>query len=390
MSLSFIHTSDWHLGRSYERLGPRSAEMRLWRFKAVRRVFELAVEHQAAFILVAGDVFQSETPRSAIVEDVVALMRDAPVPTIIISGNHDPLTEGSVWKRDDFAGALRNVENVVLALEPKPISIGPPGMSATLFPCPVTNKQCPEDISSWIPTAARGEGGYRIGLAHGGWQGYSGQSYVVNFIAADRAERAGLDYLALGDFHSYTLADHPAVKARCCYSGTTECTAVDEARAGYALAVTITEPGAVPQIVPHRVGRMRPVLLSEATLSPGAGFEQFKQQVESIQDAGDVLLGLRAAGVLNVEEYRDFTEWSNGLENRFLGIDRQFSQLFYEPSDADFEQLSLAPSERKVLELLRSGAVSVGADGGFPAASADVRRQAIAMYYAELKRGAEA
>ena len=64
MPLTFIHTSDWHLGRAYQRLGRKSSSLRQWRFEAVRRVYDLADSQQAAFILVAGDVFQSDTPRA--------------------------------------------------------------------------------------------------------------------------------------------------------------------------------------------------------------------------------------------------------------------------------------------------------------------------------------
>ena len=120
----------------------------------------------------------------------------------------------------------------------------------------MTSNSTPEDLSSWIPAGTRGGDRYRIGLAHGRWQGYSGGSYPVNFIAANRAEAAGLDYLALGDFHSYTLADHPAASARCYYAGTSECTACDEPRAGFALLVQVDKPGGVPRVSPQRMGKM--------------------------------------------------------------------------------------------------------------------------------------
>ncbi len=36
----------------------------------------------------------------------VELLRDAPVPTYLISGNHDPLAEGSVWTNRFFTDAM--------------------------------------------------------------------------------------------------------------------------------------------------------------------------------------------------------------------------------------------------------------------------------------------
>src|SRR5262249_23969784 len=148
--------------------------------------------------------------------EAVAVLRDAPVKTIVIPGNHHPFMEGSVWKRDDFAGRLMGLPNVVLALASQPIEI--PDASAIIYPCPVTAKHCPEDLTSWIPQATRGGSQYRIGLAHGIWQGCDGRQHFENFIASNRTEVSGLDYLALGDLHSYTLPDHEAARQRCFYS----------------------------------------------------------------------------------------------------------------------------------------------------------------------------
>jgi DNA repair exonuclease SbcCD nuclease subunit len=392
VALTFIHTSDWHLGRTYERLGRRSAEMRSWRFEAVRRVYDLALEQEAAFILVAGDVFQAEMPRQAVVDDVVALLRDAPVPTILIPGNHDPLIEGTVWTRDEFVGELSGVANVKLALKSEPVEIA--FAKTVIFPCPVTMKNCPEDITAWIPSAPRGRSQFRIGLAHGKWQEYNGVNYPTDFIAPDRANAAGLDYLALGDFHSYTPTVHPAAEARSYYSGTTECMAVDERGAGHALVVRIAEPGSQPQVDRHRVGRMRPVQIQDV-LSPGGGFDRLKQMADAIEEPTDVLLGLNVSGVLTDEEYEDLVAWNNGLDDRFLGVDRQIVELYREPSQTDFDHLGLVESERRVLDLLHAPVASDGTAGQAVdgllaglAANNDVCREALALYYRELKQGA--
>jgi DNA repair exonuclease SbcCD nuclease subunit len=389
VALTFIHTSDWHLGRTYQRLGRHSAEMRQWRFDAVRRVYELAVAERAAFILVAGDVFQTDTPRPDLVDQVVELLRDAPVPTIVIPGNHDPLTEGSVWRRDDFAGRLQQVRNVTLALACEPVEL--PACRTVVFPCPVTSKTCPEDASDWIPAGTRG-GDYRIGLCHGRWQGYSGEPFHVNFIAAQRAERAGLDYLALGDFHSFTPENHPAAQARAFYSGTSECTAVDEERPGHALRVRFDQPGDAPQVTPCRVGRMRPVQLPPIVVSPGDGFDAVRSAVDAIEQPEDVLLGLSVSGALGDDEMQAFIDWSNALDERFLGVDRALDELFLEPNEADFDALELAPAERRVLERLRqtTWADESGSDELAPllttlASDPEVRREALALYYRRLK-----
>jgi hypothetical protein len=326
--------------------------------------------------------------------EVLALLADAPVPTIIIPGNHDPLTEGSVWRRDEFAGQLANRANIRLALCCEPLELD--FCDTTVFPCPVTSNSTPDDLSGWIPVAARGGRRYRIGLAHGRWQGYSGEPYAVNFIAANRAEAAGLDYLALGDFHSYTPAEHPAARARAYYSGTSECTACDEPRAGFALVVKLDEPGATPRVSPHRVGKMRPEVVTEG-LSPDDGFGQLRQQIEAIEDPGDVLLRLEVSGALNESDFEQFTAWVGTLGERFLALDEQLDELYREPSPADFDTLELGTAERHVLEALQqpsqlAAAATEDADAVVAglAARPDVCREALALYYRELKKEARA
>jgi hypothetical protein len=391
MGLTFIHTSDWHLGRSYQRIGPKSAETRQWRFEAARSVFRLAIDQDAAFILVAGDLFDSETPPPATVTEIVDLLRDAPRPILIIPGNHDPLLEGSVWRREDFAGQLKGVKNVRIALERAPMEF--PEAGAVVFPCPVDARNCPVDLTDWIPLAARGTG-FRIGLAHGFWQTYNGETKHQNFIGADRAEALGLDYLALGDFHSYTPETFPAAQARSYYSGTIECTAVDEERPGHALVVRIERPGANPEVINARVGRMQPVNLGARQFSPQSGFDDFRSKVQAVPEPSDVLLGATLAGTLSQPQMQEFREWRNTLHERFLAVSLDERGLFPEPMPADFDALALDASERNVLELLeRPESLSPALEGQDDAdlfrqlaTRPEVRREAIALYYQFLRQ----
>lgn len=112
MPLTFIHTADWHLGHTYWRIGPRAAQSSAWRLDAVRRIWGLAEEKKADFIVVAGDVFDSDTPSATWRRHAIELLADCPAPVYLIAGNHDPCAQGSVWFQDDFAGALSGLENV--------------------------------------------------------------------------------------------------------------------------------------------------------------------------------------------------------------------------------------------------------------------------------------
>ena len=68
--------------------------------------------------------------------------------------------------------------------------------------------------------AATPEGSRRIGLAHGSIADFGETAATPNLIAPDRAKKAGLVYLALGDWHGTKT-----IGANTWYAGTPEPTA---------------------------------------------------------------------------------------------------------------------------------------------------------------------
>jgi DNA repair exonuclease SbcCD nuclease subunit len=356
--LTFVHTSDWHLGHVYRKLGPRSSESARWRFDAVRRVFDLAAENCADFVVVAGDVFDTDTPSPVVMKEAVELLRDATAPVYLISGNHDPCAEGSVWFHPAFEGALSNVKNVHLARACEPLNVK--GGDAVLFPCPVNAQHSREDATAWIPDAPRGgsRSQARIGLAHGGWRGYWSQNKSThngqpfNEIDAQLSERCGLDYLALGDYHGFTAPDHPAAKLRTFYSGTPEVGAQDDARAGHALLVEIEKPGAQPHVTPHAVGRLQCHDWGAIHLQPGDGLNALQTRLHKIENKTDALVRANICGCVSENEWRDLQAWQQTLRDQVLGADVDTSQLLTEPGRDDFLKLQLAAPEQHLLELL--------------------------------------
>ena len=87
------------------------------------------------------------------------------------------------------------------------------------------------------------EGALRIGLAHGPVLDFSEDGAKGDVIAPNRATLAGLDYLALGDWHGRMSLD-----ARTHYSGAPEPDRFKHAKPGEALLVSIEGPGATPDV----------------------------------------------------------------------------------------------------------------------------------------------
>ncbi len=351
MPLSFVHTADWHLGHTFWRIGRNATQSAQWRFDAVRRIWQLAADEKAAFIVVAGDVFDTDTPSESVRRQAIELLADAPAPVYLISGNHDPAAEGSVWFHPDFSDQLKKLPGVHPTLESAPVEAEG---DCLLFPCPVTRKYARADATQWIPRGERGER-FRVGLAHGGWRGYfGGDDGDLNCISSDCAGRAGLDYLALGDYHGFTPADHAAAKARSFYAGTPELTSRDSVRAGHALLVSLANPGDAPQVVPHKVGKIALHDAGARRLTSGDELDALREELSQVEAPAETILKLKLEGQVTPSLQKAAQSLAATLREEWLGADVDLNRLRVLPSKSDFEPLKLEPLEHAVLDLLQA------------------------------------
>ncbi len=241
----FIHSSDLHLGRRFSNL-PEDIRGRLVeaRHLAIDALAAAAKEHGANDIFIAGDLFDTETPSERVWRQALAAMGATPeLRWWIIPGNHDSLAAETLWKRfcDKAPESVRVVD------EAAPVEVAP---GVSLLPSPVPSRFPGRDLTEWMPDCATLEGHLRIGLAHGGVVTFGSEDDGRETIPIDRARSAGLDYLALGDWHGFMkLMD------RAFYSGSPERDRFKHQGRGICLAVTIAGPGAVPQIDEVETGR---------------------------------------------------------------------------------------------------------------------------------------
>jgi exonuclease SbcD len=83
----FLHTSDWHLGRSFHRVSLLDAQRAF-----LDHLVDTAREERVDAVLVAGDIYDRAVPSLAAVQlfdDVLHRLAEVDVPTVMISGNHD-------------------------------------------------------------------------------------------------------------------------------------------------------------------------------------------------------------------------------------------------------------------------------------------------------------
>lgn len=244
MTFRFLHSSDLHLGKRFGQFSDDlPAKLREARHRTIGRLAEHARVQGASTILLAGDTFDTETPAPEVRRQALAEMRHhAPIRWVILPGNHDSLQAAQLWS------TLRaeTPENVTLAVEAMPLDLAPGVM---LLPAPCTTRRPGRDLSEWMDDAVTGDGTVRIGLAHGAVQSFSEEGNGLDVIAPDRARRAGLSYLALGDWHGGVEID-----PRTRYSGAPEPDRFKHDRPGEALLVSIEGAAALPKVTPVETG----------------------------------------------------------------------------------------------------------------------------------------
>src|SRR5512136_869319 len=250
-------------------VGEAAARVREERLAAARQVVKVAQDHGAEFVLIAGDTFEDNGVERALIQKVADILGSCRVPVYVIPGNHDPLTPGSVWEHP----AWKTMEHVHVLREEKPVDI--PG--GILYSCPVKDKQSRKDPTAWV--RSEDKGAISIGLAHGTVEGIQ-QVEPDHPIARDAASRAGLDYLALGHWHSTATYPSADGAVRMAYSGTHETTSFSERDSGNVLVVEIAGPGASPLVTPVRTGGLIWSVIEKDIREPG-DLQRVRQDIES-------------------------------------------------------------------------------------------------------------
>ncbi|MFN9644042.1 MAG: exonuclease SbcCD subunit D [Cyanobacteriota bacterium] len=93
--MRFLHTSDWHLGRSFH-----GASLLEEQAAALERMVELAREGAVDAVLIAGDIYDRAIPPAEAVRlftDTVARLRETGAAVVAIAGNHDSHVRVSVY-----------------------------------------------------------------------------------------------------------------------------------------------------------------------------------------------------------------------------------------------------------------------------------------------------
>jgi DNA repair exonuclease SbcCD nuclease subunit len=213
----FIHTSDWQLGMTRHFLREEAqARFTQDRIDAIRKIGALAEEHAAEFVVVAGDIFESNQVAPQTILRALEALGTIPVPVLLLPANHDPLDSASVYRSRAFNE--RKPDNVTVIESSEPLAV-PAGRGSKgdevlegieIVGVPWHSKR---QVGDQVAEVLEGQeqpaaGTTRVMVAHGIVDVLSPDAEATDLIglaAAEAAIREGrIHYLALGDRHSAT------------------------------------------------------------------------------------------------------------------------------------------------------------------------------------------
>lgn len=304
--MKILHTSDWQMGMKADSVGLMAERVRDERLEAAKRVVQTAQEHGAEMILLTGDVFEDNAVDRLLVRKVGEILRAFPGSVYVIPGNHDPLSPGSVWEHNIW----QETTNITVFRKPEPVELD----GCILFPCPLHEKYSTKNPTGWIN--AKDAIKPAIGLAHGNVEGIPNDEPDYP-IPRDAAARQGLDYLALGHWHSFARYDDADGVCRMAYSGTHETTKFGERDSGNAVLVEIAQRGSPPRLTPVKTGRLDWRTI-ERTVDQPHSLEALIEELGKLDQPASALVRVLLEGVLFPEDRRPLVRMEELLASRFL------------------------------------------------------------------------
>lgn len=254
-AVRFLHTSDWQLGMTRHFLeGEAQARYSAARIDAIRSLGDVARREACEFVVVAGDVFESNMVAERTVRRALDALAGVPCPVYLLPGNHDPLDAASVYRSAVFRQAQPG--NVVVLQEPGVLRVRD---GVELVAAPWFTKRPLEDLVGDAVAGLAADGTVRVVVGHGAVDALSPDAddpAVIRLARLEEALAAGtVHYVALGDRHSRLRVGGTG---RVRYSGSPEVTAFVEDLPGDVLVVELddeVEGGCT--VTPHHVGSWR-------------------------------------------------------------------------------------------------------------------------------------
>jgi len=296
--LRFLHLSDLHLGWQPRFLGSGAQERARERNEMLRKTIDMALEgkHGIDMVVIAGDLFDTHRPESAVVEAALRELNrlsKAGKALVTVPGNHDEITyHDSVYRQYElrWPGLLVREANPsyidTLDIGGEQVYIYSVAYTAGLTRCDRPLAELPR----------RDLPGIHIGIFHGSLDWNAGERNLP--LSSTELARANYDYTALGHFHR--ASEHRVGRGVVSYCGATEARGFDDLGTGNVQCVHIDGQGVKLQTIPLQV---RPHRVVEIKLDEVETEIELRRFVASLGDPQALVrLVLKGTAAFDIDE----------------------------------------------------------------------------------------
>jgi len=349
--MRFLATADWQLGMTAHFLSDESRpRFHQARIDAVRRIGEVAAKENVDFVLVCGDVFESNQLDRAILPRTFDAVRSFTVPVLLLPGNHDPLDASSIYNSPAFAENAPDKVHVLRDSTPYTVAAGVEVVGAPLLVKKPDTDLVARAYESLEPASP---GVVRIIAGHGSVSTLNpdrdsvSQIDVPGLLSALSAGKA--HFAVIGDRHSTYEVD-----PRIWYPGAPEVTDRKEDDPGNVLVVEISEDGATSSVRKIHVGTWAFTTIQER-INSLQDVEALHTRLQSMPDKERSVLWLALTGTVSTAVKARLDDVLAEAELLFARLDHweRHSNLVVLPDDHDFDDMGLSGfAEAAVSELV--------------------------------------
>lgn len=354
--MRFVATGDWQLGMTAHYLSaearPRFHRARL---DAVKSIGEVAAEQGCEFVLVCGDVFETNQLDRAIISRTFEVLSAFTVPVVLLPGNHDPLDAASIY--DSPAFTSRQPEHVHVLRDSEPFEVIP---GVEIVGAPWFSKRPQTDLLAQATQnlAEVAPGKVRIIAGHG----------AVSTLDPDRESLATIDtdhlrsvlsenraqFVALGDRHAtYSVTE------RIWYPGAPEVTSRREDDPGNILLVDIDPDTHSSSVEKMHIGDWS-YLVVEEDVNSADDVTHLQQRLADIRNKDQAAVWLILRGTLSTAAKARLDEVLDHAADLFalVSLWDRHTDLAVVAADEDFAGLGLSGYLQETLDELSQRAVA--------------------------------
>ena len=342
----FVHSADWQLGRAPYYLSEEArARFSAARVEVIGTITELAVQQQCDFVVVCGDVFESNhVDRRVLVRALDKMRAAAPLAFYLLPGNHDPLDASSIFRSPTFRE--HGPSNVTVLDSSEPVRAAP---GIELIPAPWPNKRPLADLVGEACENLEATDGLRVVCGHGVvdamWPESNNPAHILLERLEERIESGVIHYVALGDRHSTTDVGDTG---RVWYSGAPEPTDFDEIEPGNVLVVDLDRDGV--RVDRRRVGTWR-FEYRDWELSTDLDIDALRDWLESLDNKERSIVRASLRGQVSVAQQARLQQMLDHYTDLLGGLEVREGEggLAVIPDDADLDDFGVSGYAREAL-----------------------------------------